>query len=124
MASHDPALDHAGRFGDFLTDAINELKGEQTADKLPDVTLNAAPKPAGRPSINKFSELADKIARTRKALDARADKLIARVEALGEKGGTAFDKHEDALDEHERGIDSLDEALSGLIGHNGPHTEE
>jgi hypothetical protein len=118
-ANHDPALDHAGRYGEFLTEAIDQLKGEQTADRLPAPTL-ASSAPAAKPAINKFSELADKIARTRKALDARADKLIARVDAIGTKGNAAFDQHESALDEHERGIDSLDEALSGLIGHNRP----
>lgn len=121
MNSHDPAIDSAGRLGEFLDNSITELKGGQTADKLPPVALPSLPttapiKPKGP---NKFSELADRIARTRKALDARADKLITRVETLGEKGNAAFDQHEATIDEHERGITSMEEALSGLIGHNG-----
>lgn len=121
MSAHDPAIDHLGRYGEFLNETIDQLKGGQTADKLPAPTLAM---PAPKPGINKFSELADKIAKTRKALDARADKLIARVETIGEKGNAAFDQHENALAEQERGIESMEESLSGLIGHNSQHSDE
>jgi len=124
LTEHDPALDQAGRFGEFLDRSIEELK--PTADRLPTPVLAStaprAPRAAAGPS--KFSELADKIARTRRALDERADRLIERVENLGRKGEETFDRHEDALNEHERGIESMEEALSGLMGHNGAPIDE
>lgn len=98
----DPALDTPGRRLDrFLTQAIAELKP--------------------KPMPNKFTELADKVARSRKAMDERADRLSERLDALVGKADTAFTKHETHLDQAESGLDAMEEALSGLIGHNGPN---
>lgn len=101
MSERDPALDHSGRFGQFLTSAIQELK------------------PKTMP--NKFSELADKVAKSQKAMDARADQLSARLDKLNQTADVAFTKHESAVDQAEQGIDAMEQALSGLIGHNGPN---
>ena len=99
-SSIDPALDTPGRRLDaFLTKAIAELKP--------------------KPMPNKFTELADKIARSRKAMDERADSLGERLDKLVGKADGAFTKHESHLDEAESGLDAMEEALSGLIGHNG-----
>lgn len=95
----DPALDSAGRLDRFLTQAISDLK----------------PKPMS----NKFTELAEKVARSRKSMDERADKLSERLDNLVGKADSAFTKHETHLDQAETGLDAMEEALSGLIGHNG-----
>jgi vancomycin resistance protein YoaR len=97
----DPALDHSGRLDRFLTGTIQELK------------------PKTMP--NKFAELADKVTKSQKALDARADQLSARLDKLNQTADVAFTKHESAVDQAEHGIDAMEQALSGLIGHNGPN---
>jgi len=101
MSERDPALDTAGRLDAFLNRAITELK----------------PKPMS----NKFTELAEKVAKSRKAMDERADQLSARLDKLNGKADQAFTKHETHLDQAESGMDAMEEALSGLIGHNGPN---
>lgn len=102
MTELDPALDTPGRRLDqFLTKAIRELKP--------------------KPMPNKFTELAEKVARSRKAMDERADSLSERLDKLVGKADGAFTKHETHLDEAETGLDAMEEALSGLIGHNGPN---
>jgi hypothetical protein len=101
MSEHDPALDSAGRLDRYLADTIAELKP--------------------KPMPNKFTELAEKVARSRKAMDDRADRLSDRLDKLNGKADEAFSKHETHLDQAETGLDAMEEALSGLIGHNGPN---
>ena len=108
MSERDPALDHSGRqLSSFLTGAINELKPVE-------------PKPPMPTAPNKFAELADKVARSQKALDQRADQLSARLDKLNDTANAAFSKHEGALTQAEQGIDQMEQALSGLLGHNQP----
>ncbi len=102
MSEHDPALDTAGRLDGFLRQAISELKPT-------------------KPMTNKFTELAEKVAKSRKAMDERADQLSERLDKLNSKADGAFTKHETHLDQAESGLDAMEEALSGLIGHNGPN---
>lgn len=107
MPEHDPALDHSGRLGRFLNKAITELKPVE--DPQPTRT------------INKFTELAAKVAQSQKVLGERADRLSERLDKLNEKADGAFAKHESVVDAAEKGMDDMEEALSGLIGHNGPN---
>lgn len=100
----DPALDHAGRLGQFLDRTIAELKPRER-------------------QMNKFEELAQRVARTQRALDERADKLAARLDSFDAKADATFSKHEGAMDAAEGGIDKLEESLSGMIGHNGAPNE-
>lgn len=121
----DPALDNAGRrLADFLDRTIRELKpvDEFTPVRTepPKVTL-AVP---AKPLVNKFTELAGKVARSLKAMDDRADRLSERLDKLDGKVDQTFDKHEGRLDQAETGMDVMDEALSGLIGHNGDPNDE
>lgn len=101
MTERDPALDSAGRLDGFLAKAITELKP--------------------KPMPNKFTELAEKVAKSRKAMDERADQLSERLDRLNGKSDQTFTKHETHLDQAEGGLDAMEEALSGLIGHNGPN---
>lgn len=98
----DPAIDNAGRLGDFLDRSIREMQ------------------PA-KPMPNKFTELADRVERSRKGWDERADRLSERLDKLNGKADASFSKHETHLVEAESGLDAMDKALSGLIGHNGPN---
>jgi hypothetical protein len=129
MSQRDPALDHGGRLARFLDSAIRELKPvddfkpvrtEVSAVGI-STTLAAAP---AKPLVNKFTELAGKVARSLKAMDARADRLSERLDKLDGKVDSTFDKHEGRLDQAESGMDVMDEALSGLIGHNGDPNDE
>lgn len=119
----DPALDNAGRrLADFLDHAIRELK---PVDDFQPVRTSDERLPAGtplaKPLVNKFTELAGKVARSRKAMDERADRLSDRLDGLNGKADQAFTKHETHLDQADAGLDAMEEALSGLIGHNGPN---
>jgi 2-oxo-4-hydroxy-4-carboxy--5-ureidoimidazoline (OHCU) decarboxylase len=110
IRTFDPALDSAGRLSQFLNEAIEETKAVDETKAISDV------KP-----VNKFTELAEKVAKSRKAMDDRADQLSARLDKLNSKADGAFTKHETHLDQAENGLDAMEEALSGLIGHNGPN---
>lgn len=124
MSARDPALDHAGRFGDFLTDAITEFGGEKpTADKLPKPALptTEAIKPA---APNKYAELADLVARSKKAHSLRADKFIERVLTANESISAKFDQHEEGWDQHVQGVESLDDIDEALSGDNSKNADE
>jgi hypothetical protein len=131
---HDPALDHSGRLGKFLDNAIRELKQVDEPQSInasdvaplkaevPLATLMPAAAPAPTPAVkvDKFAALAAKVARSRKALDARADKLSARLDAFDTKVDTTFNKHESTLDDAEYGIDALDASLAH-VGNEDPN---
>jgi hypothetical protein len=124
IRTFDPALDSAGRLTQFLNEAIEETKA---VDDLQPIRTSTERLPAGTPMgevvrpVNKFTELAEKVAKSRKAMDDRADQLSARLDKLNSKADGAFTKHETHLDQAENGLDAMEESLSGLIGHNGPN---
>jgi chaperonin cofactor prefoldin len=124
MSERDPALDSAGRLDGFLTKAITELKPMDDSQPIRTSTgrlaVGALMGEIVKP-VNKFTELAEKVAKSRKAMDERADQLSARLDKLNSKADGAFTKHETHLDQAENGLDAMEEALSGLIGHNGPN---
>ena len=69
--------------------------------------------------MNKFAEIAARSAEIRKNLDARADRLAERLDALPTLADATLGKHERMLDEHESGIQALEDSLRDMIGHNG-----
>lgn len=76
-------------------------------------------KASDRTTMNKFAELASRSAEIRKSIEDRADRLATRLDALPALADATLGKHEKLLDEEEQGIKLLEEALSGMIGHNG-----
>lgn len=70
-------------------------------------------------AMNKFAEIAARSAAIRKSLEARADKLAERLDALPALADATLGKHERMLDEHENGIEAMEESLRDMIGHNG-----
>lgn len=123
MSAHDPAIDHLGRYGEFLNETIDQLKGGQTADKLPKPALptTEAIKPA---APNKYAELADLVARSKKAHSLRADKFIERVLTANESISAKFDQHEEGWDQHVQGVESLDDIDEALSGDNSKNADE
>jgi septation ring formation regulator EzrA len=87
-----------------------------------DQFLDQAIKATGKVPMaeTKFSELAARVARTRKAWDERADKLGKRLDELDPKAEAAFAKHESDLDAAETGIKSMEDAVRDLVGGNNP----
>jgi hypothetical protein len=124
VSARDPALDTAGRFARFLDKTIKELKPVSEV-QLVRTGFEPVAAPAAKPvaPVNKFAELAERVARTKKALDVRADKLSARLDSFDTKADVTFSKHESSLDIAEDGMDALENSLSGLIGHNGAPNE-
>jgi hypothetical protein len=76
-------------------------------------------KQADQASMNKFAELAARSAEIRKNLDARADRLAERLDALPALADATLGKHERLMDEQESGIQALEDSLRDMAGHNG-----
>ena len=76
-------------------------------------------KASDRVAMNKFAELAARSAEIRKNLDARADRLAERLDALPSLADATLGKHERLMDEQESGIQALEDSLRDMLGHNG-----
>lgn len=70
-------------------------------------------------SMNKLEELAARSAALNKAVEDRADRMAARLDALPALIDRAFGPQEAKLDDLERGADLLEKSLHSMIGHNG-----
>jgi hypothetical protein len=118
----DPAMDNSGRLNQFLEESIAELKPEQPAAVV--TPLPPAPSPVrASTKLNKFAELADRVARSQDSMNRRADALSSRLDKFEKMSDAVFNKHESNLDDAEHGMSQMEEALSGLMGHNGGPNE-
>lgn len=70
--------------------------------------------------MSKLSELAQRIAKTHKSIEDRADRLGKRMDAFEPIADQVFDKHEAALDQAEAGFKELEDSIRDLAGANGP----
>lgn len=110
----DPALDTPGRrFDQFLTRAIRELK---PMDEFVPMHTDPVPvaKPAAKPMVNKFTELAAKLKKNREVMNAEADALNAEVDSTMGTFHEAVGKHRSILDGARAGIKDMHEAANIL----------
>lgn len=70
--------------------------------------------------MSKLSELAQRIAKTHKAIDERADQLAKRMDGFEPVADGVFAKHNAMLDEAESGFKELEDSIRDLAGANGP----
>jgi hypothetical protein len=70
--------------------------------------------------LSKLSELAQRIAKTHKSIEEKADKLSQRMDSLVPLADSTFDKHNAMLDQCESGFKELEDSIRDLAGANGP----
>lgn len=73
--------------------------------------------------MNKFTELAERVSRTRQAWNDKADGLAKRLDKLDPIADAAFAKHHSDLDAAEAGIKEMEDAARDLAGANLPPLE-
>lgn len=98
-AAHpDPTVQKSVELGQFLDRAITETKAT---------------------AMNKFAELAAKIKSGQSEMDQEADALSAEVDQTLTAFREAATKHRSMLGAARDGVKAMQEAVSGLVGHNG-----
>jgi hypothetical protein len=93
-----PGVAKSEELGRFLDKAITETK---------------------TPAMNKFAELAAKIKAGQTEMDQEADSLSAEVDTTLTAFREAANQHRSMLSAARDGVKAMQEAVSGLIGHNG-----
>lgn len=73
---------------------------------------------------NKFRELAEGIAGDIKNFNQQADELMARREALRQRGETVFARHREHQDDVNAGLLAMERAVDELEGSNSRGNEE
>lgn len=69
--------------------------------------------------MNKFAELAAKIKAGQSEMDQEADALSAEVDTTLTAFREAANQHRSMLSAARDGVKAMQEAVSGLMGHNG-----
>jgi hypothetical protein len=92
------ALEKSAELGQFLDKAITETKAS---------------------GMNKFAELAAKIKAGQSEMDQEADALSAEVDTTLTAFREAANQHRSMLSAARDGVKAMQEAVSGLMGHNG-----
>lgn len=73
--------------------------------------------------MNKFTEIAERIAKTRQAWNDQADDLAKRLDRLTPIADAAFAKHNADLDAAESGLKEMEDAVRDQAGANLPPME-